>query len=101
VNDVLYWIHHGRVPVIERVDGTTVGFTDGTERDYDTIVWTTGFRATLPFLDGSLVQRREGVAAAVLGAASCLRGSRNCTTSGPESSKVTTASAWGNLRHLN
>ena len=65
VNDLLlYWIHHGRirvVPGIERFDGTTVHFTDGTERDYGTILWATGFRPTLPFLDESLVSRRDGV----------------------------------------
>ena len=65
VNDLLlYWIQHGRirvVPGIERFDGTTVHFTDGAERDYDTILWATGFRPTLPFLDESLVERRDGV----------------------------------------
>jgi hypothetical protein len=65
VNDLLlYWIHHGRicvVPGIERFEGTTVHFTDGAERDYDTILWATGFRPTLPFLDESLVERRDGV----------------------------------------
>ena len=49
------------VPGIERFDGTTVHFTDGTERDYGTILWATGFRPTLPFLDESLVSRRDGV----------------------------------------
>ncbi len=65
VNDLLlYWIQHGRicaVPGIDRFDGTTVHFTDGTEREYDTILWATGFLPTLPFLDESLVERRNGV----------------------------------------
>ena len=65
VNDLLlYWIQHGRirvVPGISRFDGKTVHFTDGAERDYDTILWATGFRPSLPFLDASLVQRRNGV----------------------------------------
>ncbi|MER6424757.1 NAD(P)-binding domain-containing protein [Streptomyces sp. NPDC001137] len=58
VNDLLlYWIHHGRItvrPGIERFDGTTVHFTDGTSRDYDTVLWATGFNVRLPFLEDSL-----------------------------------------------
>ena len=69
VNDLLlYWIQHGRVrvvPGISRFDGTTVHFTDGADREYDTILWATGFRPSLPFLDASLVQRRERGAAAL------------------------------------
>ncbi|MFW0794863.1 NAD(P)-binding domain-containing protein [Gordonia sp. CPCC 205515] len=66
VNDLLlYWIHHGRVGVvghgIERFDGNTVHFTDGTARDYDTILYATGFHPSLPFLDDSLVPRSNGV----------------------------------------
>jgi hypothetical protein len=66
VNDLLlYWIHHGRIGVIghgiARFDGNTVHFTDGTAKDYDTILYATGFHATLPFLDHALVPRRNGV----------------------------------------
>jgi hypothetical protein len=66
VNDLLlYWIHHGRVGVIghgiARFDGNTVYFTDGSAKDYDTILYATGFRPTLPFLDEELVARRNGV----------------------------------------
>jgi len=64
VNDLLlYWIHHGRIavrPGIERVDGRTVHFADGTARDYDVILWATGFDVSLPFLDDGLVAWREG-----------------------------------------
>ncbi|WP_336715578.1 flavin-containing monooxygenase [Arthrobacter sp. USHLN218] len=64
VNDLLlYWIHHGRVrvvPGIERLDGNTVHFSDGTRREYDTILWATGFHASLPFLDSRLIPRRAG-----------------------------------------
>ncbi|MEV6347660.1 FAD-dependent oxidoreductase [Actinoplanes sp. NPDC051851] len=63
VNDLLlYWIQHGRirvVPGIDRIEGTTVHFTDGTARDYPTILWATGFRASLPFLDDALIERRN------------------------------------------
>ncbi len=65
VNELLlYWIQHGRirvVPGIEALDGSTVRSVDGTARDYDTILWATGFHASLPFLDPSLVQRRNDV----------------------------------------
>lgn len=65
VNDLLlYWVHHGRirvVPGIVRFDGRTVHFTDGTSRAYDTILWATGFHASLPFVDESLLTRRCGV----------------------------------------
>ncbi|MFK0009518.1 flavin-containing monooxygenase [Paenarthrobacter sp. NPDC090520] len=61
VNDLLfYWIHHGRiriVPGIERFNGKTVHFTDGTTKDYDTILWATGFHASLPFLNENLITR--------------------------------------------
>lgn len=72
VNDLLlYWIQHGRItvrPGIERFDGVTVHFTDGTSDDFDTILWATGFHATLPFLDESLLTRRDGVPLRVGGA---------------------------------
>src|SRR6478609_3844603 len=66
VNDLLlYWIHHGRIGVIgqgvERFDGNTVYFCDGTSKDYDTILWATGFKPTLPFLDDALVPRHRGI----------------------------------------
>ena len=65
VNTLLpYWVQHGRigiVPGIERFEGKTVHFTDGTAREYDTILWATGFHASVPFLDESLVERGRGV----------------------------------------
>lgn len=64
VNDLLlYWIHHGRIrvrPGMERFDGNTVHFEDGTSAEYDTILWATGFHPSLPFLDENLVHRRAG-----------------------------------------
>ena len=63
-NLLLYWIHHGRItvrPGIERFEGKTVHFTDGTAREYDTILYATGFHASLPFLDDSLLKLQDGV----------------------------------------
>jgi hypothetical protein len=60
---LLYWVQHGRVtirPGIARIDGKTVTFTDGSAREYDTILWATGFHPSLPFLDDELVERRGG-----------------------------------------
>ena len=65
VNELLlYWIQHGRVtvvPGIERFDGLTVHFNDGTSGEFDTILWATGFHASLPFLDDSLLRKAGGV----------------------------------------
>ena len=65
VNDLLlYWVHHGRIgirPGIDRFDGHTVAFADGTATDYDTILWATGFDVKLPFLDEDLITWRSGV----------------------------------------
>ena len=63
-NLLLYWIQHGRirvVPGIERFDGSTVHFTDGTHNTYDTILWATGFNVALPFLAESAIRRCNGV----------------------------------------
>ncbi|MFT3660178.1 MAG: NAD(P)-binding domain-containing protein [Gordonia sp. (in: high G+C Gram-positive bacteria)] len=65
VNDLLlYWIQHGRVtvrPGIERFDGKTVHFSDGTSAEYDSIVYATGFDVALPFLDADLLAGEAGV----------------------------------------
>lgn len=69
-NLLLYWVQHGRidvVPAIARIDGRTVHFVDGTAREFDTVLWATGFRTTLPFLDEALLQRRDGVPLRVAG----------------------------------
>jgi cation diffusion facilitator CzcD-associated flavoprotein CzcO len=53
---ILHRITHGEVrPVrgIERFDGNTVHFTDGSQEQADIIVWATGYRVTIPFLDQS------------------------------------------------
>jgi len=64
VNSLLmYWIQHGRVgvrPRIERYEGSTVHFVDGSSADYDSILWATGFNAKLPFLADDLVPWESG-----------------------------------------
>ena len=65
VNNLLpYWIQHGRIDVaggIERFEGKRVHFVDGTSREFDTILWATGFNVKLPFLDPALIRWRDGV----------------------------------------
>jgi cation diffusion facilitator CzcD-associated flavoprotein CzcO len=67
---LLHFIHHGRVRVaagIERLDGHDVHFTDGTVRAFDTIIYATGFKATLPFLDPASLKRADGIPLRVAG----------------------------------
>jgi hypothetical protein len=67
---LLHFIHHGRVrvaPGISRFDGRDVHFTDGTVRTFDTILFATGFKATLPFLAEPLLRRADGVPLRVAG----------------------------------
>ena len=65
VNTLLpYWVQHGRigiVPGISRFEGKTVHFTDGTSREYDAILWATGFHASVPFLPEEYVERSRDV----------------------------------------
>ncbi len=37
-------------PGIDRLDGKTIHFDDGTNEEFDTIIWATGFRTSFPFL---------------------------------------------------
>ncbi len=51
---ILHRITHGEVvprPGVARLDGRTVRFVDGTADEVDTIVWATGYRVSMPFLD--------------------------------------------------
>ena len=67
---LLHFIHHGGVrvaPAIERFDGRQVHFTDGSAREFDTILFATGFRVTLPFLDAASLQWADGVPLRVAG----------------------------------
>jgi cation diffusion facilitator CzcD-associated flavoprotein CzcO len=60
---LLHFIQHGLVrvlPGIDRLDGSDVHFTDGTAGTFDTIVWATGFKVTLPFLDHALLEWAGG-----------------------------------------
>ncbi|MGR3374290.1 flavin-containing monooxygenase [Pseudooceanicola nanhaiensis] len=55
---VLYHAGHGDIrirPDIERLDGHTVHFRDGTQAEYDLILAATGYRLDYPFIDDALL----------------------------------------------
>lgn len=64
INDeLLYRIRHGKVHPkvdIERFDGKTVHFKDGSSEDFDVIIACTGFIISHPFLDPSFINYSEG-----------------------------------------
>lgn len=64
INDeLLYRIRHGKVHPkvdIEKLDGHTVYFKDGSKEDVDVIIACTGFIISHPFLDDSLVNYSDG-----------------------------------------
>jgi cation diffusion facilitator CzcD-associated flavoprotein CzcO len=63
-SQLLHWIHHGRIavaPGIRAAGGNGVEFSDGSRAEFDTIVWCTGYRAAVPFLEDRLLQWRDGV----------------------------------------
>jgi hypothetical protein len=58
-SQLLYELRHGRVkpkPGIERIDGRTVHFADGSSVEADTMVLATGFAVRFPFLDESMFE---------------------------------------------
>ena len=55
---VLYHAGHGDIairPDIDRFEGKTVHFKDGTSRDYDLILAATGYKLDYPFIDNTLL----------------------------------------------
>lgn len=64
VNSLLpYYVAHGRVaprPDVERLDGDKVHFVDGSVDAVDVVVYATGFRVEMPFLDGRHLGWRDG-----------------------------------------
>ena len=70
-NEVPYYLKHGRItpkPEVERLDGHSIRFVDGTVEDVDVVVCATGFHVAYPFLppelnrvNGPMVQCYGGV----------------------------------------
>ncbi|WP_372788261.1 flavin-containing monooxygenase [Paraconexibacter sp.] len=46
-------------PNVERLDGSTVHFVDGTHEDFDAIVYATGYNITFPFFDEQFISAPE------------------------------------------
>ncbi len=60
---LLYYIRHGDIepkPAIERLEGNTVHFTDGSQAEVDVIVCATGYRLVFPFIDHALLNWHDG-----------------------------------------
>jgi cation diffusion facilitator CzcD-associated flavoprotein CzcO len=69
-SQLLYAFRHGRVrprPDIERLEGRTVRFVDGSAAEYDTIIWATGFHISFPFLDRDRFEWESGIPKRVAG----------------------------------
>ncbi|WP_321342040.1 NAD(P)-binding domain-containing protein [Breoghania sp.] len=61
---LLYHIGHGDIVPkgdIERFDGKTVHFKDGSSADFDLILYATGYSRDFPFLDTSLLEWKGGI----------------------------------------
>jgi thioredoxin reductase len=61
-DDLLVRLGHGDItvkPNIERLDGDTVYFTDGSSEQIDIIVYCTGYKITFPFLDKSVLDPHD------------------------------------------
>jgi hypothetical protein len=62
-SELLHYLKHGKIkphPDVERFDGKTVYFVDGTSEDFDLIVCGTGFYVSFPFLPEGLVPVKNG-----------------------------------------
>jgi cation diffusion facilitator CzcD-associated flavoprotein CzcO len=57
-NRIFDRLAHGAItprPAIERIDGSTLHFADGTSTEADVIIWCTGYRITFPFFDEDFI----------------------------------------------
>jgi cation diffusion facilitator CzcD-associated flavoprotein CzcO len=61
-DDLLVRLGHGDIevkPNIDRLDGDTVHFVDGTAEQIDVIVYCTGYKISFPFFDESLIAAHD------------------------------------------
>jgi cation diffusion facilitator CzcD-associated flavoprotein CzcO len=61
-SELLDKIRHGKVrprPGIERIEGQTVFFSDGSSSEYDALIAATGYKIRFPFFDQSLIDWEE------------------------------------------
>ena len=63
-SQLFHCIDHGRIriyPEVEELEGDQVAFAGERRARVDTIVWATGFKVELPFLDADLLDWRNGI----------------------------------------
>jgi Flavin-binding monooxygenase-like len=62
-SELLYFVKHGKIKPkvdIEKLDGNTVHFVDGSSAEIDVIIASTGYKTTFPFFDKSFINFEEG-----------------------------------------
>ena len=60
---LLYYLGHGDIspkPDIDKLDGATVHFVDGTYEEFDLIIYATGYQIAFPFIDNQWLNWRDG-----------------------------------------
>jgi len=63
-SELLYFIRHGRIKPkvgIEKLDGKTVHFKDGSSEEIDVILAATGYKITFPFFDKEMINFEDSV----------------------------------------
>lgn len=61
-SELLYYIRHGEIvakPDIEKFEGKTVFFKDGSHEEFDTVIAATGFKVTFPFFDNRFINYED------------------------------------------
>ncbi len=111
-SDLLGRIGHGRItvkPNIERLEGDSVRFADGSVEPIDRIVYCTGYKISFPFLDHDLLDPSGTTASSCTGAwctqtcrafissGSCSRSTRSCRSPSASRSGSPTCS-WATWR---
>jgi hypothetical protein len=69
-SQMMYEMRHGTVryrPGINDISGRIVTFTDGSAKEYDTILWATGYHVSFPFLEPGLFRWADGIPYRVCG----------------------------------
>lgn len=68
-SQILFHIGHGDIdakPDLESIEGDTAVFSDGTREQVDVIVWATGYRVDIPFLDPAIFDWRDKLSSTFL-----------------------------------
>lgn len=63
-SQMLYYVGHGKIqpkPDIAELDGREVRFVDGTQEEFDVLVYATGFQLSFPFISDKYLNIRDGV----------------------------------------